>query len=346
MAKKQKVGKEEKKEAKLRKKAEGNTLEAIETKKTVIKSVTAAVCAAAVCISANSAVGSYSDAIIAAANAKANPTSASTGEADSTEAEYIYDASFENTDSETVPEEAASVDGSIAAEDTADNTQADESAADVKTEKSENSNDPTKFNKAQVVNYYNTCLKNTYNLPKLTISKTEDIKIVIDDITPGGDGMVKFGNKVINKYAKATDYTDTFANGKSTSGGDDAQEFSMHANLDPAGAKTATVTKKGDGYEINIAVASEKASLEKRPVYNSQCSNPLDLGAIDLFGLKITQADFNYPGTTLKAVVDSKGRVTSAVTYMPMNGSGAGKLIISGGATVHGSMTKSAKFSF
>ena len=341
-AKKQKLSKEEKKEAKLQKKAEGNTPEAIETKKAVIKSVTAAICAAAVCITANSAVGSYSDALIDAAKAKTNSVSAS--ETENAEAEYADDISFENTDTEAVSEEAENSDESLPSDEA---QQTEEVKPDAQqTEKAADSNDPTKFSKAQVVNYYNTCLKNTYNLPKLTISKTEDIKIVIDDVNPGGDAVVNLGNKIINKYAKATDYTDTFANGKSNSGGDDAQEFSMHANLDPAGAKTATVTKKGDGYEINIAVASEKATLEKRPVYNSQCSNPLDLGAIDLFGLKITQADFNYPGTTLKAVVDSKGRVTSAVTYMPMNGSGAGKLIISGGATVHGSMTKSAKFSF
>lgn len=344
MAKKQKLSKAEKKEAKLQKKAEGSAPEAIETKKTVIKSVTAAVCAAAVCISANSAVSNYSDAVVAAANAKANPTSASADESDNTEAEYTDSVSFEDTGTEAVSEGTESTDEGIPSDEA---QQAEKNETDTKqTEKADNSNDPTKFTKAQVVNYYNTCLKNTYNLPKLTISKTEDIKIVIDDVNPGGDGVVNLGNKIINKYAKATDFTDTFANGKSTTGGDDAQEFSMHANLDPAGAKTATVTKKGDGYEINIAVASEKATLERRPVYNSQCSNPLDLGAIDLFGLKITQADFNYPGTTLRAVVDSKGRVTSAVTYMPMNGSGAGKLIISGGATVHGSMTKSAKFSF
>lgn len=341
--KKKKLTKEEKKEAKLQKKAEGNTPEAIETKKSVITAVTAAVCAAAVCISAASAVGRYTDALVEAANATANPSPVS-----ESDTENAVEAPYEDREPHIISYGNEAPDESEVPEDSTEAPAADKNKTDSAPEaaKSEKSNDPTKYSKAQVVKYYNECLKKTYNLPKLTIKKVEDIKIVIDDVNPGGDGVVNLGNKIINRYAKATEFTDNFANGKSASGGDDAQEFSFHANLDPAGAKNATVKKSGNGYEINITVVSEKATLEKRPVYNSQCANPLDLGAVDLFGLKVTQADFNYPATTLKAVVDSNGRVTSAVSYMPMNGSGAGKLIISGGATVHGSMTKSATFTF
>ena len=343
--KKNKLTKEAKKEAKLQKKAEGKTSLSPQTKNTIIKAVTAVICAAAICISAASAVGKYTDALVEAANTSANPSSSSEGES----AETAGEAPYENKEPHIISYgDEAPADESAASEETTEAPAADENKTDSAPEaaKSEKSNDLTKFSKTQVVKYYNDCLKKTYNLPKLTIKKVEDIKIVIDDVNPGGDGVVNLGNKIINKYAKATEFTDSFANGKSASGGDDAQEFSFHANLDPAGAKTATIKKSGNGYEINITVVSEKATLEKRPVYNSQCANPLDLGAVDLFGLKVTQADFNYPATTLKAVVDPEGRVTSAVSYMPMNGSGAGKLIISGGATVHGSMTKSATFTF
>jgi len=317
-----------------------------ETKRTIIKSATAIACVAALCFSANSAVGKYSDTISKIAEKGTTSTAVSASDGESYADDSYYDAatdtsddlSYDSTDTEVSPLVEDTADASVSA--------SIDSKASSDSSSAPTSNDPTKYSVAQIVNYYNSSLKKTYALPKLTIEKTEDIKIVIDDVTPGGQLVTNLGNKIVNKYATATTYKESFTNGKSNSGGDDAQEFSMHANLDPSGAKFASVKKVDNGYEINITVKAEQATLQKRPGYNSQCSNPLDLGSIDLFGLEVTQADFSYPGTTLKAVVDSQGRVTSAVCYMPMNGTGAGKLGLSGSATVHGSMTKSAKFSF
>ena len=317
------------------------------TKQTIIKSIAALVCVAAICIASVSALGNYGDAVVGAAEAKTKNASVSEdAESDigSQDETQVYIVDYGNS------AEGAAMAAEASASDSAASSAAETPAAgDSKTNQTPAAaaTDPLKFSTAQIVNYYNTCLKNTYSLPKLTIEKTEDIDIVIDDVKPGGSLIAKLGNKIISKYATATTYKDTFANGKSTTGGDDAQEFSMHANLVPAGAKSASIKKSGSGYEINIAVVPEKATLEKRPTYNSQCSNPLDLAAVDLFGIEVTQGDFNYPGTTLKAVVDANGRVISAVCTMPMNGTGAGgKLGINGSATVHGSMIKSAKFSF
>ena len=318
--------------------------------KTVIKSAAALACVLSVCITANSAMGKYSDSITKIAEAQ-NGSQVSTSESSMSSDETVYsdtDTSFDNsavsaddtvfTDTSDTP---ADLDTTAPSDSGTDNTTTDNGSSATIT------NDPTKYTVAQVVNYYNTSLKNTYNLPKLTIDKIEDIKIVIDDVTPGGKTVTKIGNKIIESYAKATPASASFTNGKNTSGGDDAQEFSMHANLDPAGVKSASVKKVGSGYEINIALKPEKATLQNRPTYNSQCANPLDLGSVDLFGVTVTQADFNYPGTTLKATVDANGRVTSAVSFMPMNGTGAGKFIgIGGSATVHGSMTKTATFKF
>lgn len=350
---KQKLTKAEKNEAKAQKKAErkskSGTPEALASKQLAIKIAAALVCASILGLTISSASQKFADAITASSGGAVQSQAQiqnQTGEASTDEIFQDGSGSF------PVEEGNSGLDTSVYEIIQPSSGTVTESAGTgndnntSKSDKNSNPNDPLSYSAAQIVSYYNTSLKNTYNLPNLTIEKTEDIKIVIDDVTPGGEKVANFGNKIVNKYAKATDFKDTFKNGKSTTGGDDAQEFSMHANLDPSGAKTASVKKSGSGYEINILVASEKATLEKKPTYNSQCSNPLDLGAVDLFGLKVTQADFNYPGTTLKAVVDSQGRVTSAVCTMPMNGTGSGKFIISGSATVHGSMVKSAKFSF
>lgn len=318
--------------------------------KTVIKSAAAIACVLSVCVTANSAIGKYSDSITKIAETQ-NRSHISASEINTSSDETIYN------DTDTLFEESvfpsditASADISDSSVDTDTDVSSDETdstSSSGNSTSAPSSNDPTKYTVAQVVNYYNTSLKNTYNLPKLTIDKVENIEIVIDNVTPGGNLVTKVGNKIIESYAGETPSSASFANGKSTSGGDDAQEFSMHVNLVPAGVKSAAVKKVGSGYEINIALKPEKATLQNRPTYNSQCVNPLDLGSVDLFGITITQADFNYPATTLKATVDASGRVTSATTYMPMNGTGAGKFVgVGGSATVHGSMTKNAVFKF
>lgn len=336
-------------EKKVEKKEAASSPEAVKSRQTIIKSVTAVICTAVFCLTASSAMDALSQAVSEKATLADNSV---TSDAAGNEAAAQNDAggfvpapSGGNTSSDSyVPSYDGGSSENVDTPAAADNTSG--TGNNTPAPKTADPNDPLNYSVAQLVNYYNSCLKKTYNLPNLTIEKTEDIKIVIDDVTPGGEKVANFGNKIVDKYAKATDFKDTFKNGKSTTGGDGAEEFSMHASLAPAGAKNAAIKKSGNGYEIRILVVPEKATLDKKPTYNSQCSNPLDLGAVDLFGLKVTQADFNYPGTMLIAIVDSEGRVKSAECTMPMNGTGSGKFIISGSATVHGSMVKSAKFSF
>ncbi len=211
-----------------------------------------------------------------------------------------------------------------------------------------NPSDPTSYSKEQIVKYYNESMNKSYNTPKVTIKKTDVIAINVESIKPGGDIATNIANKIIKKYAKTTEETKNFVKGGAT---DDASykasAFAVPAELDPRGAKTATVTKKGNDYVISIQVVNEAATLKKFPVYNKQCSFPLDLAAVDLMGFKVTSADFNYPGTVLKAVVGADGYVKTAEVYMPMAGGGKGSLIgIDGSATVSGSMTKTIAFTY
>lgn len=309
------------------------------TKITIIKSVTAVICAVSVCFSISSAVGKYSDAMIKSAEASGS-VEASEDVTAGSELDGNYTA--EDTDTQATENEYI-----IATDTTSASTQADKSDKSSTASNGKKSSDPTEYSAAQIVSYYNDCLNKTYKLSKLKIEKTETIDIVIDDVTPGGDLVVALGNRIVKKYANAQEYTDTFANGKSTTGGCDAQEFAMHSSLDAKGAKSASIKKSGNGYEINITVVSENATLTKKPIYNAQCSNPLDIASVDLLGIEVTKADFSYTGTTLKAIVDANGRVKTATCYMPLAGTGAGQKIgIKGSATVHGSMIKSATFTF
>lgn len=311
-------------------------------KDTVIKSVTAFLCVVAICITSFVAVGKYSDAMkeVAkyqpAAGTALNGGAAGGNSATPADGTDTTDPAADGTDT-TDP----AADGTDATQ--AGGTPAANGATTTK-KAGATATDPTKYNKDQVVNYYNTCLKNSYN-QKVTITKTEQIKITVDKVT-GGTPIKNIANSLASKYATANTESMSFVNGKSSTG-KTADSFTLPTKLVPAGAKTATVKKSGAGYEINITLISEASTLTKFPTYNKQCSYPLDLASVDLSPAKVVQADLTYTGTTLKTIVDGNGRVTSNVVYMPLSGTGAGKAIgITLTADVHGSWNHTATFKY
>jgi hypothetical protein len=213
-------------------------------------------------------------------------------------------------------------------------------------EKDETANAPTSYSREQAVRFYTDSMKKSFTAPKTTIKATQTIGISVDEMDP--KMAEKLAKKIVNAYAKTTESTRSFAKGIATDDGEGkASDHVFPADLDPKGAKTATVTKKGNDYEINILVVPEEATLEKFPVYNRQCSFPLNLATVDLFGLTITQADFTYEGTKIKATVGADGYVKYAEVYMPLAGKGGGNFIgIGGSATVSGYMKKTATFTY
>lgn len=310
-------------------------------KETIFKSLTALICVAIFCLSISSGVDKIVEAQKSTFEVNVSGSVIEDGVAeDSGDVNYTPD---------TIP------DGSVDASGEADNSVAnDNQSAETPTQGANdatsegNSSDPTSYSKEQIVKYYNESMNKSYNAPKVAIKKTDIIAINVESIKPGGDIATEIANKIIEKYAKTTEETKNFVKGGAT---DDASykasNFAVPAELDPKGAKTATVTKKGNDYVVTIQVVYESATLKKFPVYNKQCSFPLDLAAVDLMGFKVTSADFNYPGTTLKAVVGADGYVKTAEVYMPMAGGGQGSLIgIDGSATVSGSLKKTLAFTY
>lgn len=311
-------------------------------KDTVLKSVTALICVVILCITSSVAVGNYSDALKDAAKL-GGETSAFDGTVDNDNVQITPDNSSDLT-SDVTPDITYTT---TPADDTQTSTPDSDENATVPTSQ-DGANDPTAYSKEQVVKYYTESVTKSYNAQKVTIKRTETIAISVDSMTPGGKGALALANKIVEAYAKTTESTKAFSKGVATDDGTyKANDFGFPVALDPKGAKTATVTKKGNNYEINIQVVAEDATLQKFPVYNKQCSFPLDLGAVDLFGLKVTQGDFSYTGTKLKATVGADGYVKQAEVYMPLAGKGGGNFIgISGAAEVSGSMKRTLTFTY
>lgn len=339
MAKKEKLSKAEKKEAKALKKAErAQNPDSVATKQTVIKAVTAVICVGALCISSSSAIGKYCDALGKAAETQASiaPVYQQGGTAVSAP---VNSGVPGGTDAPVVDDTQTPADTQTPTDDTQTPTDT-QAPADNGGEKS---NDPTTYNKAQVVEYYNKCLKDSY-AKNVKVDKTDTINIRVDEAT-GGDIVKNFvNNTILPKYAGTKTYTKTFTNGKS--GDETITGFASRTGLTPDGAKTATIVKSGSNYVITIVTVAEKSTLETPPTINKACSHPLDLATVDISPAKVTKADFTYPGTTLKATVDANGKVLQTSINQPLSGTGEGKLGLTLHATLSGSLDQTCKYTY
>lgn len=194
--------------------------------------------------------------------------------------------------------------------------------------------DPLSYNKAQIVSYYNSCLNKSYSQPKMTATRNEHIDLSFnkDDITVNGsklnDKMANLVQKVVNANTKDKSSTKTFKNGVA-SDGTPASVFVLPTRLSPSGVRSASVTKNGSGYRINITLVQESCDFRSMPQHNKSCAWPLDFRDINFLGMgEITSATFNYPGTKLIANIDSQGRANYVEVDMPLTvNNGQGKAL-------------------
>ena len=202
--------------------------------------------------------------------------------------------------------------------------------------------DPTKYSKAQIVDYYNNTIKNTAKVARLTVTKTENVSIIVDTMKPDSDALKKIVNEnILAKYAKPSTESKSFTNGAS-SDKTKASDYLPKSKLEAAGVKTANVVKSGSNYILTIVTIDEKTTFENSiPKYASQCASPLDIASVDLGPIEITQADINYPGVTIKATVSANGTLVSSSIDQPLNGTCKAKVIgLKPSATVHGAWTQ------
>ena len=190
--------------------------------------------------------------------------------------------------------------------------------------------DPTTFNKNQIVDYYNQCLRKAYSQPKFTVTKTEKIDVQLGEMNLNGKpatNLQGMANKVVaSNAAKGGTKTKNFTN--STAVVNAQERFILPSNLNPIAVKSYNVSKSGAGYVIHFTLNEEKCDFKSKPPYNSSCTFPLDFNEIDLGGFgQITSAQFYYSGTTLTATIDGQGRVVKTDVVMPLsvdNASGQG----------------------
>lgn len=181
---------------------------------------------------------------------------------------------------------------------------------------------PLTYSKAQLIAYYNSCLKKSYAQPKVNATKTEHVDVAVQGIDIGSAGINAddFANSIISNNTKKNDQLQqkTFSNGKAGDG-TAITTFVLPANLYDAAVKSISASASGNGYKIVIVLNPESCAHNGVAKYNASCAWPLDINVID-FGaaVKINSCTFNYPGTTITATIDGQGRVTNTVVEMPL----------------------------
>lgn len=183
---------------------------------------------------------------------------------------------------------------------------------------------PLGYSAAQLVNYYNTCLRKTYSQPKITVSKSESIDLQLGEILLNGkpaSGIQNIVDSVVSKNSKPKSGTKTFSSNPTV---DPKERYILPAGMSAAGVRNASASKSGSGYVVNFLLQAENCNFDQRPPYNNSCTFPLDFTEIDFGALgQITSAKFYYSGTTLRATIDGNGRVVQTHVVMPLEVSNA-----------------------
>ncbi len=199
-----------------------------------------------------------------------------------------------------------------------------------------NSNDPSTYSKAQIIENMNKAVNALKAEPNVTAHKMESIKIEVTDCTV--QAAISTINKIIQGIAGDDEQTYTFTNGQGTD--EDGNTVTPKDMIPPikkdfllsdAGVATATAKKDGDNTVYTVTIVTENTTADQpEPLYNAACIGYLNIMGLDLPGVTITQADMHYPGSTVEVVVNAQGKVIKLVNIMPMTGEGMAKIPLLG----------------
>lgn len=194
--------------------------------------------------------------------------------------------------------------------------------------------DPLALSKAEIIAEVNKYVNQVKKEQNMTASTNGVVEVNVTDCS--FNGAVGTINNIIKNITEAFggQATYNFVNGKATDA--DGNSVTPWDVIPPtgkdfsavdAGVVDAKVEKVGANTKYTIVMAVEDTTLTSPvPAYNSTVIGYLDLAGLDL-PITLTQADMHYPGSTVSVVVNPEGKVVELVNKLPMEGTGATKLL-------------------
>ena len=220
--------------------------------------------------------------------------------------------------------------------------------------------DPTQYTDDQIIemiNYYVNLVKAESNM---SATKLETVKVVVEDcsvpsLTDTVNGIV---DNIIGGVGDPVSYT--FANGMVSSTTDpeattNDTPFSLippcgkQFSVTKAGVADASVTVEANGnITYTVILVPESTTLTSpSPVYNATAIGYLDLAGLDISPAEISQADMQYPGSTVSVTVDSNDRVVKLYNQLPMTGTGQASIFFAkGSADFSGQLDETWDFTY
>ena len=184
-------------------------------------------------------------------------------------------------------------------------------------------NAPVNGSKADIVAFFNkyaTAMKQYKG--KVTVKRVQGTTSKINSIT-GGSAIANIAQPLLpNDYPKTA--TQTFNGGKASDGTTLASFLpaSKRAayNVNPAGVKSASCVKQGNGWKVSITLIVESGEgLTFVPTHHSSCFDTLSLTK-DSFGpFEPVSTKVNYQSGTFTFVLNADGTLASINVTEPAN---------------------------
>lgn len=224
------------------------------------------------------------------------------------------------------------------------------------------SDDPSTLSKAQILAAAKKAIDGVKAEQNMTAVQTENIAITVNDCSV--PRLLNMVNSIVQKFTGEKSATYSFANGQATGVRPDGSAVedegvvaptqvippkNKNFELTEAGITEASAKKDGENTVYTIKLVEESTTLSSPvPANNSAAIGYLDLTKISdkISGAQITEANMHYPGSTVTATVNKDGKLVKLELYLPMDGYGAAKLVVSGNASFSGSQTETWTFTY
>lgn len=195
--------------------------------------------------------------------------------------------------------------------------------------------------KSEIITSYVNAVNALKATSNFSLYKDDKLNITIDSIS-GGSAVEKFAKNMLASNQKQP-ITYNFQNGVDSSTGATPMSaiapLNKSASIDESFVTNATATPNADGgYTIDLSFASESQTYPNETVHHKNVVEVVDVEALIPSGATINNMNMTYSDTTIKATIDSSGKITHMRHYLNVkNCTGSGSMsVFTMNITLHG----------
>lgn len=195
--------------------------------------------------------------------------------------------------------------------------------------------------KTEIINAYVNAVNTLKQTSNFSLYKDDKLNITIDSIS-GGSVVQSFAESMLASSQKQP-VTYNFQNGVDSSTGATPTSviapLNKQVSIDESFVTSATATANADGgYTIDLSFAGESQTYPNETVHHKNVVEVVDVAGLIPSGATVNSMDMTYSGTTVKATLDSSGKITYMRHYLNVsNCTGSGSMsVFTMNITLHG----------